>query len=235
MSRATALQELERRIEDVESRPRVEVETVSTGLGPLDALLPGGGLPRGRITEWSGPRSCGKLALLRRTLRELHTLGEPVALVDELRTLYAPDWTELLEGGPAFWVVRPPLGEATWCVDLLLRSGAFGAVVVDADDTSPFSRVGRSVGVRLQRLAEEAGSILVMIAELPIAGLRLHFRPGRVRPAHGSPFGPFMPAVRRVQVQVGKGRWVEIPAACPKSSSRDPTIKEFVRDRKGPL
>lgn len=235
MSRAAALREIERRIEDVESRPRIDVETVPTGLGSLDALLPGGGLPRGRATEWSGPRSCGKMALLRRTLREFHALEEPVALVDALRTLYAPDWVELSEYGPPFWVVRPPPGEAAWCADLLLRSGAFGAVVLDVDDASSVRGVRRSVGVRLQRLAEEAGSVLIVVAELSVAGLRLRFRPGRIRPDHGSPFGPFIPPMRRVQVQVEKGKWVEIPTVCPAPSSRGPVIGGFARDRKGPL
>lgn len=235
MSRAAALREIERRIEDVESRPRIEVETVPTGLGSLDALLPGGGLPRGRATEWLGPRSCGKMALLRRTLREFHALEEPVALVDALSTLYAPDWVGLSEHGPPFWVVRPPAGEAAWCVDLLLRSGAFGAVVLDAGDVSSVWGVRRSVGVRLQRLAEEAGSVLIVVAELPVAGLRLRFRPSRIRPDHGSPFGPFIPPVRGVQVQVEKGKWVEIPAAYPVPISRDPVIGELARDRKGPL
>lgn len=235
MSRAAALREIERRIEDVEGRPRIDVETVPTGLGSLDALLPGGGVPRGRATEWSGPRSCGKMALLRRTVHEFNALEEPVALVDAVRTLYAPDWVGLSEHGPPFWVVRPPPGEAAWCVDLLLRSGAFGAVVLDAGDASSAWEVRRSVGVRLQRLAEEAGSVLIVVAELPVAGLRLRFRPGRMRPDHDSPFGPFIPPVRRVQVQVGKGKWVEIPAAYPVPTSRDPVTGGLARDRKGPL
>ena len=234
MSRAAALRELERRIEDVESRPRIEVETVPTGLGSLDTLLPGGGLPRGRATEWSGPRSCGKMALLRRALRELHARGEPVALVDAPRSLYAPDWVELSDAGPPFWVVRPPTGEAAWCVDLLLRSGAFGAVVLDTDAVSPSPGMRRSVGVRLQRLAEESGSILVMVAELPIAALRLHFRPGPIHADRNVPFGPFLPPMRRVRVRVGGGRWVEIPAACPAPGSRNPLVEKNMRDRKGP-
>lgn len=234
MSRAAALQNLERRIEAVERCPSADVESVPTGLAPLDALLPGGGLPRGRATEWSGSRSCGKMALLRRTLHELHDLGEPVAVIDALQTLYAPDWVNLSEHGPAFWIVHPPPGEAAWCADLLLRSGAFGAVVLDAADTSP-ALMRRGVGVRLQRLAEEAGAILIMIAELPVAGLRLRFRSGDIRPEFDRPFGPFIPSVRPVRVRVGKGIWVEIPVGCPTPISRDPEAGALIRDRKGPL
>ncbi len=234
MSRSAALQELDRRIEDVENRPSTDVEAVPTGLVALDALLPGGGLPRGRATEWLGPRSCGKMALLRQTLREIHGFGEPVAIVDAPRTLYAPDWVALSERSSAFWIVHPPPGEAAWCADLLLRSGAFGAVVLDAAGSST-ALMRRGVGVRLQRLAEEAGSILIMITELPVAGLRLRFLPGHIRSDFESPFGPFIPPVRLVRVQVGKANWVEIPVACPVPPPREPEEREFVRDRKGPL
>ncbi len=236
MSRAVALQELERRIEGVEGRPAAGVDTVPTGLVPLDALLPEGGLPRGRATEWSGPRSCGKLALLRRALSGFHALGEPVVLIDALHLAHAPDWLELSERGPAFWVIRPPPGEAAWCADLVLRSGAFGAVVLDVVDGPPSGvEVRRSVGVRLQRLAEEAGSVLILLAELPVAGLRLRFRPGQVRPDDGSPFGPFLPSSRPVRVQVGRGRWVELPVACPPPALRSSETVDLGRDRKGPL
>jgi hypothetical protein len=89
------------------------------------------------------------------------------------------------------------------------------------------------VGVRLQRLAEEAGAVLVMAAELPVAGLRLRFRPGRIRPDLDAPFGPFIPPTRPVWVRVGKGGWVEIPVACPLPLARDPGFRELGRDRKG--
>lgn len=235
MSRAVALQELERRIEDVERPPSAtDVESVPTGHVSLDALLPGGGLPRGRATEWLGSRSCGKMALLRSTLREIHALGEPVAVVDAPHTLYAPDWVGLSELGSTFWIVHPPPGEAAWCTDLLLRSGAFGAVVLDAADSLP-GPMRRGVGVRLQRLAEESGSILIMVTKLPVAGLRLRFRPCSIRPDLASPFGPFIPPVRPVRVQVGKAGWVEIPVASPVPTPRLSEEGEFIRDRKGPL
>ena len=40
-----------------------KVEVLPSGIGALDGLLPGGGLPRARLSELSGPRSCGKRAL----------------------------------------------------------------------------------------------------------------------------------------------------------------------------
>lgn len=257
MSEIAALQDLERKLEELDvgvagGRPDAAGDAVPTGVPPLDALLPRGGLPRGEGVEWLGPRSCGKTAFLRATLRRLRSTGEPVALVDAGRTLHAPDWEELEEGEGLFWVVRPPSEEAAWCADLLLRSGAFGAVALvfgegDGGEGSA-SRAGRSEGtarggrpgggdlrrgvaVRLQRLAEEAGAVFVATRRLPVASLRLRFRPGRVEPVRAGPFGPFLPPVRPVWVRVGEGRAAEVPVLCPGPPDR--TLSRPARDRKG--
>jgi len=229
-----AVAELERKLEELEEGTgggrrrsrRASREAVPTGVEALDRVLPGGGLPRGKGTEWLGPRSCGKTALLRAALARLRTGGESMAVVDAERTLYAPDW-ELPDGGGRFWVVRPPSApEAPWCVDLLLRSGAFGTVALLSE-----SGLGRSVSVRLQRLAEEAGSVFVASGELPIASLRLRFRPGRLEPVTGSPFGPFLPSTRPLWVRVARGGRAEVPILCPEPPRRVRPRRS--RDRKG--
>ncbi|HKK08521.1 MAG TPA: hypothetical protein VKA44_06530 [Gemmatimonadota bacterium] len=245
------LRELERRLEEVEpSRTRSAAvrSTVPTGVALLDEILPRGGLPRGEAVEWLGPRSCGKTALLRALLLRRRREGEPVALVDAGRTLFAPDWTPGgagPDGEEALWVVRPPSEEeAAWCADLLLRSGGFGTVALLLGDEPAGdgrrSRAGpglrRSVAVRLQRLAGEAEAVLLVEGASPLAALRLRFRPGRVEPVSGVPFGPFLPGVRPVWVRVGGGREREIPILCPGPGEdrpgrwRDPAA---VRDRKG--
>lgn len=224
-------------------RPQRRI-TVSTGVPELDALLPGGGLPRGQPIEWFGPRSCGKTALLRATFERLRGEGEPVAIIDTTRSLYAPDWTNL-KGDAPFWVVRPPgRGEALWCADLLLRSGAFGAVALETWADSPASSgrvsefadrgdpVPHGVAVRLQHLAEEAGAVLIVVGELPLAALRLRFRPAHLEPVLGVAFGPFLPPVRPVWVEVGKVGGGEIPILCPPLPERG--CPRFIRDRKGP-
>ncbi len=238
MGRSAAVLRLEREIENIETRPRRIGPVVPTGISVLDGLLPGGGLPRGQVIEWAGPRSSGKTAVLRAALERLRTAGECVAFIDTSRTLFAPDWIELVDREGWFWVVRPRTEvEAAWCADLLLRSGAFGAVALHAfPDIGPErSREGlslrKSTTVRLQRLAEEAGTVFVTVGRVPLAGLRLSFRPGRIEPVHGVAFGPFLPAVRPVWVRVGKRGSAEVPLLCPSPGRR---MEAPARDRKGP-
>jgi recombination protein RecA len=88
--------------------------------------------------------------------------GAWVALVDASRTLAASDWARV--GGreaEGLWVIRPTdPARAAWCGDLLLRSGAFGLVVLDSAPT-----LARKVAVRLTRLAREAGAALVVTGD----------------------------------------------------------------------
>lgn len=222
-------EELARREDGPGWRRRIGSPSVlSTGIHRLDGLLPHGGLPRGRAVQWWGVRSCGKTALLRGALIERCGAGDSVAWVDARRTLYAPDWTPLVETGGRFWAVRPPeVREASWCADLLLRSGAFDAVVLEGGAGA----LSRSTAVRLQRLAGESGSALLVVGEVPVAALRLRFRPARIEPLRPSPFGPFLPRLRPVWVRVEKGRSEEIPVLCPLPPDR--SFPSPARDRKG--
>jgi hypothetical protein len=236
MRRSAAILELERQIERIESRPRNPGGIAPTGVASLDALLPDGGLPRGQLVEWVGSRSSGKTTLLRAALAGLRAVGESVALIDPVHTLHAPDWVGLVPGEGRFWVIRPPdPTEAAWCADLVLRSGAFGAVALLSETDIPalHSGVGslhRSVTIRLQRLAEEANAVFVTVGRVPLAALRLSFRPGRIESVQEM-FGPFLPAFRPVWVRIGKRGAVEVPLLCPTSIPWD---QEPMRDRKGP-
>jgi hypothetical protein len=241
MARSAVILELEQAIERIEARPLARGPVASTGVPDLDALLPGGGLPRGSVIEWLGPLSSGKTAVLRAGLAQLRRRGESVAWIDARHTLYAPDWTDLVPGAGEFWVVRPRnVGEAAWCADLLLRSGAFGAVAFHlADGSGDGSRrprdgepgIRHGAAVRLQRLAEEAGALFVVLGKAPISALRLGFRPGRIEPIRGVPFGPFLPRTRPVWVRIGKRGSLEVPVLCPLPPARR---SAQVRDRKGP-
>lgn len=233
MAQVSALETLEREIERIGIRPAstYTASVVPTGLRILDNLLPDGGLPRGRVVEWSGPPSSGKTAVLRTSLERLRGDGESVALIDGTRALYAPDWVRLVPGEGEFWVVRPGSAlEATWCADLLLRSGAFGAVALRIAE--PATTLGRGTSVRLQRLAEEAAAVFITMGPVAVASLRLGFRPGHIEPLTGTLFGPFLPSFRPVWVRVGKRGAAEVPVLCPVPTSRRLPI---TRDRKGPL
>ncbi|MBX3173789.1 MAG: hypothetical protein KF709_05220 [Gemmatimonadaceae bacterium] len=133
-----------------------------TGFAGLDAMLPGGGLPRGRLTELLAPAGLGKTTLARSLASTTLLGGSAVAWVDATRTLDPRDWISVdPSGSDALWVVRP--GEparAAWCADLLLRTGSFALVVLDGAPVLP-----RNVGVRLAQLARDADAALLLLGE----------------------------------------------------------------------
>jgi hypothetical protein len=171
------------------------------GVPALDALLPGG-LPRGRITSLEAPLGSGGTALLLALAETTLRADEGVAFVDAARTL-APQAAAHLADLGRFWVVRPRGTEsAWWCADVLLRTGAFGLVVVDQ---APVPH--RNVSVRLQRLASDKDSALVVRgARPPLAALILGVTPaedGFVPALPGAGFA--WPGPRTVRVTIEKG------------------------------
>jgi len=126
------------------------------GVPALDGLLPLG-LPRGQITAFDAPLGSGGTALLLALAETTLRVDEGVAFVDAARTL-APQAAAHLAGLGPFWVIRPRGTEsAWWCADVLLRTGAFGLVVVDQAPAP-----ARPVAVRLQRLARDKDAVLLI-------------------------------------------------------------------------
>jgi hypothetical protein len=172
------------------------------GIPALDALL-SGGIPRGRITALDAPLGSGGTALLLALAETTLRADEGVAFVDAARTL-APQAAAHLADLGRFWVVRPRGTEsAWWCADVLLRTGAFGLVVVDQ---APAPH--RHVAVRLQRLASDKDSVLVVrtSARPSLAALILGVTPaadGFVPALPGAGFA--WPGPRTVRVTIEKG------------------------------
>ena len=126
------------------------------GIPALDALLPSG-LARGQITAFDAPLGSGGTALLLALAETTLRADEGVAFVDAARSL-APQAAAHLSPLGRFWVIRPRGTEsAWWCADILLRTGAFGLVIVDQPPAPP-----RTVAVRLQRLARDKDAALVV-------------------------------------------------------------------------
>ena len=113
--------------------PSLEVEAIPTGSIALDAALGIGGVPRGRIVEIYGPESSGKTTLSLEILAEAQAMGGVVAFIDAEHALdpgYAArigvDIDEVL-------ISQPDYGEqALEICDMLVRSGAIDAVVIDS-------------------------------------------------------------------------------------------------------
>jgi hypothetical protein len=140
--------------------PPPPTPALSTGVAALDAVLLGGGLPRGRLTEIAGPAGSGKTTLARAIVESTVAAHGWVAYVDAQRTLDARDWVHLGDA-EGVWIIRPrDAGRAAWCADVLLRSGAFALVVLDG---APM--LSKSAAVRLTRLAREANAVLILLAD----------------------------------------------------------------------
>ena len=180
------------------------------GIPALDEMLQGG-LPRGQITALDAPLGSGGTALLLALAETTLRADEGVALVDAARSL-APQAAAHLSALGSFWVVRPRGTEgAWWCADVVLRTGAFGLVIVDQPPVLP-----RPVAVRLQRLARDKNCVLVVRGHS-----RTDAQPhsavysASVRLCVGAADTGFIPAVpgsgaawpgpRKIRVSIGKG------------------------------
>ena len=116
-----------------EDSDKLIIDAIPTGALALDYALGVGGVPRGRIIEVYGPESSGKTTLALQILAEAQALGGIVAFIDAehaLDPVYAArlgvDIDELL-------ISQPDTGEqALEICDMLVRSGAIDAVVIDS-------------------------------------------------------------------------------------------------------
>jgi recombination protein RecA len=133
---------------------------IPTGIAALDAVLLGGGLPRGRLTELLGPTGSGKTTLVRAIVEQTVSSRGWVAYIDAQRTLDPRDWTHLGDA-EGVWMIRPhDAAKAPWCADVLLRSGAFTLVVLDG---APL--LSKSNAVRLTRLARDGNCALMILGD----------------------------------------------------------------------
>jgi hypothetical protein len=141
---------------------------VATGLTALDAMLPGGGLPRGRLTLWQP--GGGATAVLRAAALWVVATTERSAWIDAQHQVTGDGWVR----GPM--LIRPSSEvNALSCAEELLASGGFTLVVITG-----VTRALERAAVRLSRAAKNGGAALVALAEKsPIAHLRLtsHIRP----------------------------------------------------------
>jgi len=108
-------------------------DVISTGSMGLDDAIGVGGLPRGRIVEVYGPESSGKTTLCLHVIAEAQRLGLPAAFVDAEHAL-DPVYAEAIGvNTDDLLISQPDYGEmALGVVDMVVRTGGFGVVVVDS-------------------------------------------------------------------------------------------------------
>ena len=117
----------------LETIPKVDVETISTGSPSLDLALGVGGLPRGRIIEIYGPESSGKTTLALSVAALVQKTGGQVAFIDTEHAL-DPDYAKKIGVNVEKLVLsQPDSGEdALNIVEKLIRSGLFDLIIVDS-------------------------------------------------------------------------------------------------------
>jgi len=155
---------LENRFPDATPVTHRTAEPVATGIAALDAILPGGGLPRGRLTVWT-PEG-GATAILRAAAQTTVINGERAVWIDGSGTVAGPFWEE----GPV--LVRPrSRREGLRASEELLRCGGFALVVVAGIEPEGMENV------RLSRAAREGGgSLVTLTTHTSMASLRVSSR-----------------------------------------------------------
>ena len=199
MPPAAALRSLlEQRFPDAAPLVYGVARPVATGVPALDAILPGGGLPRGKLTAWHSEG--GAAALLRVACRTVVAAGERAAWIDGAGMLGFGD--ESTVGTLRINPTTP--GHTCRSAEALLRSGGIALVVMHGAEPEG------SAAVRLTRAAREGGAALVVLArQISVAGLRVSSRllSQGYRWASG-PFGdPALPREAVIEVHVRTLGW----------------------------
>ena len=171
---------------------------LATGIPTVDALL-GGGFPRGRVTEITGPLSSGRTSLALAVVAMATRAGEIAAVVDSADAF---DPTSAAAAGidlsRVLWARPSRPHEALRCAARLLEARGFGVVVmldcagapvVDARMQGAAQRAvserSASSWLRISRSATASGTALVLVASSmragPFAALSLEARATHVQ------------------------------------------------------
>lgn len=114
-------------------KPKVDVDSISTGSIGLDAALGVGGLPRGRIIEIFGPESSGKTTLALHVVAEAQKKGGICAYIDAEHAM-DPEYAKKIGVKiNDLLISQPDTGEQGLdIVDSLVRSGKIDVIVIDS-------------------------------------------------------------------------------------------------------
>jgi recombination protein RecA len=114
-------------------KPKVGVESISTGSIGLDYALGIGGLPRGRIIEIFGPESSGKTTLALHVVAEAQKNGGICAFVDAEHAMDPEYAKKLGVKTNELLISQPDTGEQSLEItESLVRSGKIDVIVVDS-------------------------------------------------------------------------------------------------------
>lgn len=173
---------------------QAEGTVVRTGLESLDLAL-AGGFPKGAISTLEGATSSGRTSLAARLLAVATAAGGAAALVDWCDdpngSVFAPSLATAGVALERLLIVRVgQVLEVVRAADILLRSAAFGTIVIPV---VPSSRsVGPAVWTRLASLAHHANAVLLVVGNEASNELRYF-------------------ATVRVECALGRTEWIGAP------------------------
>jgi hypothetical protein len=133
-----------------------EVARVSTGLSPIDQLLPDGGVRSGALIEWlSSGEGGGATTLALRAALQARSQNRPLVVVDERGDFYPPASGQARN---SIIVIRPKTrAETIWAMEQVLRCQGIGALVAWV------GRLSDRAGRRLQLAAERGMNMGMLI------------------------------------------------------------------------
>ena len=146
----------------------------------VDACLRGG-LPRGQLSEFSGPGSCGRMTLLLQLMSAATQRGEIVALIDTCDRLDVASaaaagvdldrllWIRGLETGDRG--LETAVDRALKSLNLVLQAGGFSLVAIDLADVPPvrLRQIPFTTWPRVQRVIEGSDTACVLLTPEPLA------------------------------------------------------------------
>jgi len=111
----------------------MDVESIPTGILPLDIATGIGGLPRGRIIELYGPESSGKTTVALHIIASAQQHGGEVAFIDAEHALDPIYAKKIGVDIDSLLVSQPDTGEqALQITEALVRSNAIDVIVIDS-------------------------------------------------------------------------------------------------------
>ncbi|MCW5980286.1 MAG: hypothetical protein KIT09_19535 [Bryobacteraceae bacterium] len=146
-------------------------EYLTLGLAAFDGVMPG--LPRGAISELTGPRSAGRTSFLHAALAAATGRSEYCALIDG-RGGFDPASGERagVDLSKLIWIrCGGNLEHAIKSADLILHGGGFGLVCLDLADTpaKALNRIPISYWYRFRRAIQDSPTVFVTLADAPQA------------------------------------------------------------------
>src|SRR5512137_1116452 len=163
------LEELRRQIRRLERRPARREGLLACGRPEVEALLPGGGFPRGSLCALRGGPASGKTGVALAVLREAQREGGLAAFVDGRGEIYPPAAHALGVDLSRLLLVRPErdgkaLLPGLWAAEVLLGSGAFPAVAVDVPLRGVPASRAEPLLRRLLAAAEKGGTAAPLLS-----------------------------------------------------------------------